>query len=129
MSSPGSMSSNVPAAVMRNNAFLPLWRAIEKCPQQHKAVEKIAKDKECKGKLLLIDHTGRGRSLTMQVTLALFAAIALVIVPFLALTADQVKKIKHAVQTHGLVEAQHIDELCDRYIWETLIPRMYQLAE
>jgi len=64
----------------------------------------------------------------MQMALMLFSGIALVIVPLLALTADQVEKIKRAVQTYGTVEAFHIDDLTEKYIRETLITRMYQLA-
>jgi len=65
----------------------------------------------------------------MQMTLTIFAGIALVIVPLLALTADQVEKIKRAVQTDGSVEAHHIDERPEWYIRDVLIPRMFQLLE
>eukprot|EP00578_Thalassiosira_sp_NH16_P016009 CAMPEP_0181115808 /NCGR_PEP_ID=MMETSP1071-20121207/21623_1 /TAXON_ID=35127 /ORGANISM="Thalassiosira sp., Strain NH16" /LENGTH=41 /DNA_ID= /DNA_START= /DNA_END= /DNA_ORIENTATION= len=37
--------------------------------------------------------------------------IAIIIVPLLALTADQVEKMKRASQKYGSVEAHHIDDL------------------
>ena len=55
------------------------------------------------------------------------AGIVLVIGPLLALTADQVEKIKRANQKYGSVEAHHIDDSSDNFIQTTLIPQMQEI--
>ena len=61
-------------------------------PKQQIAVHQILHDEEADGKLLLVDRTGGGKLLTMQMALTISAGIAIIIVPLLVLTADQVKK-------------------------------------
>ena len=87
------------------------WR-----PQQHKAVDKILHDTDGDGKLLLVERTGGGKSLTMQMVLTMIGGIALIIVPLLALTADQVEKIRRANRSFGSVEAHHTDDLDESFI-------------
>ena len=99
------------------------WR-----PQQHKAVDKILHDTDGDGKLLLVERTGGGKSLTMQMVLTMIGGIALIIVPLLALTADQVEKIRRANRSFGSVEAHHTDDLDESFIRERLIPRMMEIS-
>ena len=97
-------------------------------PQQHKGVNKILHDMDGDGKLLLVERTGGGKSLTMQMVLTMTGGIALIIVPLLALTADQVEKIRRANSSFGSVEAHHIDDLTESFIRESLIPRMMEIS-
>mmetsp|Transcript_19494 Transcript_19494/g.46770 ORF Transcript_19494/g.46770 Transcript_19494/m.46770 type:complete len:83 (+) Transcript_19494:1628-1876(+) len=79
--------------------------------KQQIAVHRSLHDEDADGKLLFVDRTGSGKSLTMQMVLTMTPGIAIIIVPLLALTADQVEKMKRASQKYGSVEAHHIDDL------------------
>ena len=48
--------------------------------------------------------------------------IVLVIVPLLSLTADQMAKIRVALQIEGSVEAHHLDEIPTSLLMELIIP-------
>ena len=71
--------------------------------QQGEIVEHVAGGGDC----LVLMPTGGGKSLTMQMALTMTTGIAIIIVPLLALTADQVEKINRASQKYGSVEASH----------------------
>ena len=61
--------------------------------------------------LLLVERTGGGKTHVTRVVGAIERGIVLVIVPLLALSADQLKKFKSANQAYGAVDAFHIDEV------------------
>ena len=123
LSSGDSISSAGSATAIRNYAASKVWRTATMRPKQQIAVHRILHDEKADGKLLLVDRTGGGKSLTMQMALTMSAGIAIIIVPLLALTADQVEKIKRANQKYGSVEAHHIDDLSTTFIRDILIPR------
>jgi len=54
-----------------------------------------------------------GESLILQLTVTMIGGIILVIVPFLALTANQMSRIKEAVQSYRSIEAHYLDEVSD----------------
>ena len=128
-SSDDSISSHASGTLVRNNAASRVWRTAALRPQQHKAVDKILHDTDGDGKLLLVERTGGGKSLTMQMVLTMIGGIALIIVPLLALTADQVEKIRRANRSFGSVEAHHTDDLDESFIRERLIPRMMEISD
>ena len=88
MSSVESVLSTASATAVRNNGASLVWHTKEMRPKQHIAVDRLLFDASSDGKLLLVDRTGGGKSLTMQMALTMSAGIALVIGPLLALTAD-----------------------------------------
>ena len=57
---------------------------------------------EGKGKLLLVERTGGGKSLVLALTAVCVGGVVVVIVPLLALTADQLARINRAVQRPGV---------------------------
>eukprot|EP00978_Attheya_sp_CCMP212_P040030 scaffold214470_cov48-Attheya_sp.AAC.2 len=62
-------------------------------------------------KVLAVQVTEKGKSLCMQSAGTLLGGITLVIVPILALGADQVTKILRANQANGFVKGYHLDEI------------------
>ena len=64
---------------------------------QPTAVERIIFNDDTDGKLMLCVRTGGGKSLTMYLTAVSVGGIALVIIPLLSLTANQVEQIKMAL--------------------------------
>ena len=52
------------------------------------------------------------------------AGITLVIVPLLALTANQLARIRKTVQKYGTIDAHHIDEASMSDLMDKIIPRM-----
>ena len=61
--------------------------------------------------LLLIDRTGGGKTHVTRVVGCVERGVVLIIVPLLALSADQLAKFKEGSQAYGTVEAHHMDEL------------------
>ena len=57
-------------------------------PRQVEAAAKIMFDSECRGRLLVVDRTGSGKSLILQTVAMCVGGITLVIVPLLSLTAN-----------------------------------------
>jgi superfamily II DNA helicase RecQ len=64
----------------------------------------------CGGKVLLIVKTGAGKSHVMRTTGVMIGGVCLIIMPLLALGADQVSKLGSASQAFGSVEYFHLDE-------------------
>ena len=54
--------------------------------------------------------------------------IVVVIVPLLALTADQISKIDEANQDRGSMKAVHLDELSSETIDNVVVPRMHAIG-
>ena len=84
LSSDDGVSSTESATAIRNYAASKVWRTATMRPKQQIAVHRILHDKDADGKLLLVDRTGGGKSLTMQMALTMSAGIAIIIVPLLA---------------------------------------------
>ena len=88
-------------------------------------VKIIVLDKECGGKLLVVDRTGGGKSHILHMIATFVGGIIVVIVPLLSLTADSMGKIEEALQDCGSVTAVHLDELSSKTIKKEVIPRMH----
>ena len=104
-----------------------VWRKHELRPVQHTATNKLVYDKESGGKLLVVDRTGGGKSLILQLSAVMVGGIIYVIIPLLALTANQIAKLKQALQAEGRVQCHHLDEINPQSIKDKLIPRMDRL--
>ena len=66
----------------------------------------------------------RGESLTLYLTAVSVGGITLVIIPLLSLTANQLERIKTAMQEHGPVVATHLDDAGKNDVKENVIPKM-----
>ena len=53
--------------------------------------------------------------------------IILIIIPLLALTADQMPNTMNAVQEHGSIEAHHLDDISPSAVCNNIIPRMDEI--
>ena len=60
----------------------------------------------------------------LHMTAISVGGVALVIIPLLSLTANQLERIKNAVQRYGAVYAFHLDECSKHDTKEKLIPKM-----
>ena len=92
--------------------------------EQPLAVKRIILDKTSDGKLMLCIRTGGGKSLTMYLTAISVGGITLVIIPLLSLTANQMERIKKAMQQDGAVVAVHLDDAAKNDVKENVIPEM-----
>ena len=92
--------------------------------EQPAAVKRIVLDKTSVGKLMLCIRTGGGKSLTMYLTAISFGRITLVIIPLLSLTANQMERIKKAMQKDGVVVAVHLDDAAKHGVKENVFPEM-----
>ena len=79
-------------------------------PRQEAAVLRALTDEETRRKLLLVERTGGGKSLVLGLVSVLCAGVTVVLVPLLALTADQLARFNNADQSRGVVHAIHLDE-------------------
>ena len=61
-------------------------------PRQEAAVLRALTDEETRRKLLLVERTGGGKSLVLGLVSVLCAGVTVVLVPLLALTADQLAR-------------------------------------
>ena len=93
-------------------------------PNQRRAITSLLTDPVTEGKLLVVERTGGGKSLTLMMSAITVAGISLVIVPLLSLTANQMSRIKSAVQRYGAVDAHHVDELSVSDINNKLVPKI-----
>ena len=80
------------------------------------------------GKLLVVDQTASGKSYILCMIATMVGGIVLVIVPLLLLAADQMAKVRVALQCHGSIEAHHIDKIPLSLIIELIIPRMLEIG-
>ena len=67
-------------------------------PRQMEAATKIIFEKKCRGRLFVVDRTGGG--LILHTVAMCVGGVSLVPIPLLALTADQLSRIKFASQCH-----------------------------
>ena len=92
--------------------------------EQPEAVERIIFDPSCGGKLLLCIRTGGGKSLTLYLTAVSIGGISLVIIPLLSLTANQLERLKKALQRDGNVFCVHLDDAARNDVKQKVIPKM-----
>ena len=67
-------------------------------------------DKATNGKLLVVDCTGKEKSLILYMTALSTARITLVIMPLLSLTENQLLQIQKAVQKYGSVYTYNLGD-------------------
>ena len=114
-----SLSDHLRSAASRVFRTPSLW------PNQLAAIKRLLVDPRTDGKVLLVERTGGGKSLVMLVSAITVGGITLVIVPLLALTANQLSRIRCAVQKYGAVDAQHADEITADDIKNHLVPKIH----
>ena len=122
------LSEDAPFVYQMNNGFSRVWSTPDCRPMQIKAVQTIVFDLACKGKLLVVNHTGGGKGHVLRMIATFVGGITVVIVPLLALTADQMSKIEEALEECGSVAAVHLDELSRSAIRDEVIPRMKEIG-
>ena len=93
-------------------------------PKQREAVNTILFGAESGGKLLVVDRTGGGKSLILQLTAVAVAGVTLVIVPLLSLTANQMARISRASSRRMSINAIHLDETSWEDVESKVIPKM-----
>jgi superfamily II DNA helicase RecQ len=80
-------------------------------------------------KVLSVQATGKGKSLCMQTAGTLLGGVTLVIVPLLALGADQVTKILRACNAFGKISAYHLDEIKTSAARNQVVQELLDLEE
>ena len=103
-----------------------VFRAKSLRPKQLVAIKRIITDQQTDGKLLVVDRTGGGKSLILYMTAISVGGITLVIVPLLSLTANQLERIRQAVQKYGMVSAFNVDDISKSEMETKLIPQIEQ---
>ena len=122
------VSEDAPFVYQMNNGSSRVWTTPSCRPMQNVAVERSVFKPECEGKVLIVDRTGGGKSHILRMAATFVGGIVVVIVPLLALTADQMSKIDEAVQDCGSVKAVHLDELSKQAITDEVVPRMHSIG-
>lgn len=93
-----------------NDAAHRVWKVVSLRKGQVDCLSRILFDESSGGKLLYVAPTGSDKSLTLRMVGTFTGGVCLVIVPLLALTADQMFAITKAIQTYASFEAHHMDE-------------------
>ena len=96
-------------------------------PKQRDAVDAILFGDDSDGKLLVVDRTGGGKSLILQLTAVAVAGVTIVIVPLLSLTANQMARISRASSKHMSITAIHLDETSWDDVEGKVIPKLESL--
>ena len=97
-------------------------------PKQREAVDTILFNEESEGKLLVVDRTGGGKSLILQLTAVAVAGVTLVVVPLLSLTANQMARVSRASSRRMSISAIHLDETSWEDVEGKVIPKMESLS-
>ena len=71
-------------------------------PRQVIVANNLVYCKSFEGNCLVVDRTGEGKSLILLLAAVMVGGITLVIIPLLALTANQMTKLKEAISDHPL---------------------------
>ena len=125
--SDASVADDAAFEYVMDNGSSRVWSTPHCRPTQHAAVETILFGEECEGKLLVVDRTGSGKSHILRMIGTFTGGIVLVIVPLLALSADQMAKIKEALESHGSVSAILLDECSRSDLEDDVVPRMEEI--
>ena len=105
-----SVLSGASSSALRNRGADRVFRVESLRPKQHEAVEALVFGDELNGKLIVVDRTGGGKSLILQMAGISVAGVTLVIVPLLSLTANQMARITRARTNDMDIHAFHLDE-------------------
>ena len=97
-------------------------------PKQRDAINSILFDSESDGKLIVVDRTGGGKSLILQMTAICVGGVTLVIVPLLSLTANLMSRISRASCARMAVSAVHLDETSHHDLVTKVIPKLDGLS-
>ena len=124
-----SVSSRDSSSALRNQGADRVFRVKSLRPKQHEAVEALAFGDDSNGKLIVVDRTGGGKSLILQMTGISVAGVTLVIVPLLSLTANQMASIKRARTNDIDIHAFHLHKSSIADVKKVLIPKLDDLAE
>ena len=111
-----------------NKASSRVWRVDECRPKQIQACKQILYQLLSLGKLIVIDHTGGGKSHILRMLAKMVNGIILVIIPLLALTADQMANVINAIQLHGSFESHYFDNTSRSAITNGIIPRIHKIG-
>ena len=93
-------------------------------PKQREAVEAILCGDDSDGKLLVVDRTGGGKSLILQLTAVAVARVTVVIVPLLSLTANQTASVSRASSKRMAITAIHLDETSWEDVEGKVLPKI-----
>ena len=93
-------------------------------PKQHTAVTWLVMDPSSGGKLLVCERTGGGESIMLYLSAVCVAGITVVIIPLLSLTANQLSRIRKAIQKYGIVIAYNLDAASRADIKNKIIPKL-----
>ena len=124
MADDDSVATDASLAAHLDSGSSRVFRTPSLRPNQRRAITSLLTDPVTEGKLLVVERTGGGKSLTLMMSAITVAGISLVIVPLLSLTANQMSRIKSAVQRYGAVDAHHVDELSVSDINNKLVPKI-----
>ena len=124
MADDDSVATDASLAAHLDSGSSRVFRTPSLRPNQRRAITSLLTDPVTEGKLLAVERTGGGKSLTLMMSAITVAGISLVIVPLLSLTANQMSRIKSAVQRYGAVDAHHVDELSVSDINNKLVPKI-----
>jgi hypothetical protein len=98
-------------------------------PKQSEAVSRLLFTKECRGRLILIDRTGRVEFLVLFLTAeSVGGGITLVLVALLTLTASKISKLNAAVQRYGTITYVHLDETLPGNLAQPVLPKMEHIG-
>ena len=106
-----------------NSASSCLWRIPECRRTQIVLVGEILFNPESDGKLIVIDHMGGGSHIIYMI-ITMIGGVIIILILLFALTADQMAKIKEAMEEYGYVEAHNLDEITSSTLRQTIIPCM-----
>ena len=78
-----------------------MWRTSQLRDLQRSALHHALDPSMCGSKLLLATRTGSGKTLVMKVAGVMMGEVAVIIIPLLSLSADQMEKMVSAKQQFG----------------------------
>ena len=97
VSNDGTVNSSAPIADHLNSGGRRVFRMPSLRPRQDEAITRIAFDPQSGGKLIVVDPTAGGKSLVLAMTAIVVGGVTIVIVPLLALTADQLTRLNASI--------------------------------
>ena len=99
--------------------------------KQHDAIKAVLSDSASDEKLLVVHRTegGGGKSLILQMTAISLGTITVVVIPLLALAANQMARIARVDCTRMAVTAIHLDEISNEELHLIVIPKLNELSD
>ena len=127
VSDDSSVDSDASLTVHLNRAASCVFQTPKLRPKQEEAITKILIDPDSKGRVFVGDRTGGGKSLTLFTTAITVAGLSVFIIPLLSLTANQLSRLRLALQMWGTVEAHCVDDVSKKDMKNKIIPRMDEI--